>query len=316
MIKIANTYYELNLIDIIKELKDQLAINDIYLFNQIKELPEDIMVSCPFHKEGQERKPSCGIRKEDGFLHCFTCNESCSLEQMISRCFGKDDLGQYGLNWLKNNFLGDILQDRQIILDIDRKPVKINFNKNYIDENELTQYRFYHPYMYQRKMTNEVIEIFDIGYDKNTNCITFPVRDQEGNCLFVARRNVDIKYFNYPQSVEKPVYGIYELYQLKEFPKEIYICESMIDCIYLWTFKKYAVAMNGLGTNYQFSQLNELPCRKFILATDNDIAGQKARKRLRENLKNKMITEIKLPTNRKDINECTLGEINNLQEIF
>ena len=27
MIKIADTYYELNLIDIIKELKDQLAIN-------------------------------------------------------------------------------------------------------------------------------------------------------------------------------------------------------------------------------------------------------------------------------------------------
>ena len=79
MIKIANTYYELNLIDIIKELKDQLAINRIYLFNQIKELPENIMVSCPFHKDGQERKPSCGIRKEDGWLHCFTCRRELLL---------------------------------------------------------------------------------------------------------------------------------------------------------------------------------------------------------------------------------------------
>lgn len=59
MIKINNTYYELNLIDILQELKEQLAINKIYLFNHIKELPEDIMVSCPFHKDGQERKPSC-----------------------------------------------------------------------------------------------------------------------------------------------------------------------------------------------------------------------------------------------------------------
>lgn len=73
MIKINETLYELNLIDIIQELKEQLAINGIYLFNNIKELPEDLMVSCPFHKEGQERKPSCGIRKEDGWLHCFTC---------------------------------------------------------------------------------------------------------------------------------------------------------------------------------------------------------------------------------------------------
>ena len=316
MIKIANTYYELNLIDIVKELKDQLAINGIYLFNQIKELPEDIMVSCPFHKDGQERKPSCGIRKEDGWVHCFTCNESCSLEQMISRCFGKDDLGQYGLNWLKNNFLGDILQDRQIILDIDRKPVKINFNKNYIDENELTQYRFYHPYMYQRKMTNEVIEIFDIGYDLKTKSITFPIRDKDGNCLFVARRSVNTKWFNYPQAVEKPVYGIYELYQLKEFPKEIYITESMIDAIYLWTFKKYAVALNGLGTKNQINELNKLPCRKFILATDNDDAGYRARIELRKNIKNKLVTEVKLPVNRKDINDCNIDEIKNLIEIF
>lgn len=71
MIKINETLYELNLIDIIQELKEQLAINQIYLFNTIKDLPQDIMVSCPFHKEGQERKPSCGIRKEDGWLHCF-----------------------------------------------------------------------------------------------------------------------------------------------------------------------------------------------------------------------------------------------------
>lgn len=73
MIKISDTYYEINLIDIIKELKNQLILNDIYLFDKIKELPEDIMVSCPFHKDGQEKKPSCGIRKSDGWVHCFTC---------------------------------------------------------------------------------------------------------------------------------------------------------------------------------------------------------------------------------------------------
>ena len=81
---------------------------------------------------------------------------------MISRCFGKDDLGQYGLNWLKNNFLGDILQQRDIYIDTDRKVVKNDFNKNYIDEKELQQYRYYHPYMFQRKLTEEVIDLFDI----------------------------------------------------------------------------------------------------------------------------------------------------------
>lgn len=88
--------------------------------------------------------------------------ESCSLEQMISRCFGHNDLGQYGLNWLKNNFLGDILQERSIYINTDRKSFKTDFKENYIDENKLNEYRYIHPYMYQRKMTDEVIEIFDI----------------------------------------------------------------------------------------------------------------------------------------------------------
>ena len=86
---------------------------------------------------------------------------------------------------------------------------------------------------------------------------------------------------------------------ITKFPKEIYICESMIDALTLWSVYKPSVALNGLGTQNQFKQLNELPCRKFILATDNDEAGQKARKRLKEKLKNKIITEIILPKRSK-----------------
>ena len=39
-----------------------------------------------------------------------------------------------------------------------------------------------------------------------TNCITFPIRDKEGNCLIVARRSVKGKYFNYPSKAKKSVY--------------------------------------------------------------------------------------------------------------
>lgn len=74
--------------------------------------------------------------------------------------------------------------------------------------------------------------------------------------------------------------------------------------------------MNGLGTEYQFKQLEELPCRKIILATDNDAAGQKARQIIKYRIKNKLITEVILPSNRKDINDCSFEELNNLQEVF
>ena len=97
-------------------------------------------------------------------------------------------------------------------------------------------------------------------------------------------------------------------------PDEIFICESMIDCILLWQAGFYAVALNGTGSELQFKQLRELPVRKLILATDNDRAGQQAREKIRKNITNKLITEIMFPTNRKDIGECTADEIKNIHE--
>lgn len=315
MIKINDTYYELDVINIITELKEQLASNGIFLFNQIKDLPDDIMVSCPFHKDGQERKASCGIRKNDGFLHCFTCGETCSIEQLISRCFGKDDFGQFGINWLAKNFLGEIFDKRDFQISFGRRGYgksKIIEDK-FITEIELDKYRYYHPYMYKRKMTDDVINLFDIGFDKDTNCITFPVRDENGNCLFIARRSVIGKFFNYPNDVEKPVYGLFEL------PKdvdEIIICESMINAITCYVYGKPAVALNGTGTDYQIQQLRKLNCRKLILALDSDAAGMKGTDKLIKTLRPyKIVTQLEIPSG-KDINDLTKDEFENLFEKF
>ena len=92
------------------------------------------------------------------------------MQQMISRCFGVDDLGQFGLNWLKNNFLGDVLQERSIYINFDRKSLKThphnkfnqNLSNNYISEEELDKYRYIHPYMKIRKLSNDIIEKFDV----------------------------------------------------------------------------------------------------------------------------------------------------------
>ena len=231
---------------------------------------------------------------------------------MISRCFGINDLGQYGLNWLKNNFLGEIINSRKFGIDLARGNDQQVLTE-FVSDKELNSYRFYHEYMFKRKLTEEVIEKFDIGYDKNTNCITFPVKDENGNCLFVARRSVISKFFNYPNNVEKPVYGLYEL------PKdcdEVIICESMINALTCYVYGKPAVALNGTGTDYQINQLKKSNIRKFILALDPDVAGRKGAANLRKHLAPyKIITEYKIPEG-KDINDLTEEEFKNLKEIF
>ena len=314
---INNIPFAAELSDILAEWRAQLAANNIPLLGVVRDTPDNIMVSCIYHKNGQERRPSAGIKKSDGTYHCFACGETHSLQEVISHSFGHmDDVtGAFGWNWLLKNFLTVSVEERKG-LDLDFSRANSVPTTQYISEDELDSYREYHPYMWKRKMTPEVVDIFDIGYDKKTKCITFPVRDITGGTLFIARRSVITKFFNYPEGVEKPVYGLYELSQLPQYPKEVIICESMIDAITCWVYGKPAVALNGLGNDLQFAQLNKMPCRKFILATDNDEAGQKARRRIRANVKHKLITEFVLPNGRKDINELSQDEFNQLTEEF
>ena len=301
--------------DILLELRKELELNGIKRFQKIVPSGSNLQTNCPFHKDGQEKKPSFGINTDTGECHCFGCGWQGNLPEMISNCFGKDDFGLFGSKWLVKNFISAAIESRQA-LDLSFSRSKTIKHKKYVEEAELDSYRYTHPYMYKRKLTDEIIELFDIGYDKETECITFPVKDENGNCLFVARRSVKTKFFNYPSGAEKPVYGLYELSKIRPYPDEIIICESMIDCLYFWTIGKYAVALNGLGNDLQFKQLRKMPCRKFILCTDSDEAGMKARKRIRANLKNKIITEYILPKGRKDANDCTVDELKSLQEVF
>lgn len=301
---------------IINELKRHLDANHIPLLSVIRDSNDDVMISCPFHKGGQEQHPSMGVRKSDGLCHCFACSTTVGLPQMISYCLGDEqDLKATGWNWLLKNFLYSSIENRAAIkLDFSRQH---DSSTKYISEDELDTYRYIHPYMYKRKLTDEIIELFDIGYDKKTNCITFPVRDMKGNALFVARRSVSTKYFNYPAGAEKPVYGIYELYCQPVFPMEILICESMLDALTAWVYGKFAVALNGLGTDFQFAQLRALPCRKYILSTDMDYAGLRARGRIKKGICNKIITEYVWDVHQaKDLNDMSKDMFDNLEEIF
>ena len=332
MIKLADTIIQTSTENVINTLRFDLAQKGLNRFAIVRRNGENLQSNCPFHKNGQERKPSFGVNGEIDRCHCFSCSWSGTIEEMISELYGYQDEGKFGKRWLIKRFNTVEIETRPNIMEgfnarnnrlNDRNINSLdNLNNNHVDNTyisneELDKYRYIHPYMYERKMDDRVIEIFDVGYDKETECLTFPIRDKNGNCLFIARRSVKTKFFSYPQGVEKPVYGLYELYQLDEFPKEIYICESMIDAITIWTHhNKYAIALNGLGNDLQFSQLNNMPNRTFILATDNDSAGIKARIRLKKYITNKIIKEIILPSNRKDINECTYNEFENIKIVF
>lgn len=322
MIKINNTYISASVQEIVSLLKTHLTLKGMNLLQQIKQGRDNIQITCPFHANGQERRPSCGIRttesegKEVGSVHCFTCGYKASLPVFISNCFGFNDLGKYGQKWLLKHFGGfEDTSYRKLNLNFDRASFQAYSKQDFVSEEELESYRYTHPYMYQRGLTDEIIEKYDIGYDKNSDCITMPIRDERGRTLFFCRRSVKTKFFNYPSGVEKPIYGIYEL---PKDCKEIVVCESVFNALTCVKYGKPAIALLGLGTHEQLIQLNKLPTRLFILATDKDDAGKNARIKIRNYLKNKIVREFdysSYPQHCNDINDMTEEEFNNLRII-
>lgn len=284
------------------------------LMNKMREVGDNIQFTCPFHKDGMESKPSCGVstktihrggdKVQAGTVHCFTCGYTASLDKMISDLMFVEDGGESGYKWLKENF--DLLETRQMTLDFTRNRNKVI---QYIDEDILETYRFNHPYMFTRGLNDDLIEKYDIGYDKYTDCITFPVKDIKGRCLFVARRHTKKKWFNYPTGAEKPLYGIYEMNH-KE--KELYICESFLDAITCNKYGKEAIALMGTGDFKQYEEINKLSQRVLILALDGDSAGKKGIQKLcRYIRRDKLVYILELPEN-KDINDLTEDEFNKL----
>lgn len=316
MFKINNHLITTDPYTIINHLHEELLSKDIDLIRDIKPSGNNIQFTCPWHNGGKERKASCGVSVKDtkknpaGTVHCFTCNKTSSIQEMISNCFGYDDGGRFGTKWLFKNFIS-VEETRRsgIELDLERRPKTTDIAKT---TEDLSKYAFYHPYMYKRKLTNEIIDKFDVGYDKETNCVTFPVYDEKGIFQFVARRNVDKKLFNYPAGSNKPVYGLY-IIGVRE--KEVIVCESIFNALTCWVYGKPAVALLGLGTESQYKTLARSGIRKFILAFDGDKAGRRARERFKKAVSNKLITYYDLPEG-KDINDLSYEEFINLVEHY
>ena len=319
MIKLQDKYFNISINEVILAVRAHVKLQqDRDILSAMKDSGNDIMVSCPVHKKGKESKPSCGVNKDSGMFHCFTCGIAGPFDVFISYCLGYDDNGEQGYKWLVENYLDESYITRK---GVDLQKRKTYVEPNYVTNEELDTYRYYHEYMWKRKLTPELVEMFDVGFDENFElngkkipCITFPVLDIAGNCLFVARRAVKTKLFHYPKQAEKPLYALN--LAVKNGVKEIVVCESILNAITCYKYGKPAIALLGTGSSSQAEALKYCGFRHIILALDGDSAGDKGRDRLANALYDTVrLSYLKTPRDGRDINDLTKEEFEKLKEI-
>lgn len=294
---------------ILYAIKDYILRRDgRTVLKDIKPTDNNIMITCPFHKDGNERRPSCGVSTIDvdehpaGTVHCFTCGTTMYIDKLISYLLRFEDSGEEGRKWLLENF--DISYNRDLTINITRDKIEEE-ELSYIPESLLQQYRYYHPYMFKRGLTEEIIELYDIGYDQIENAITFPVRDKNGKCIFLAKRSVEGKLFRLPMGKNKPLYGIYELDYSKH---SVFIVESFFNALTLRKWGYNAVALMGTGSSYQYKLINNLPFRQINICLDGDMAGRLGTKKLVEAIRKDRIVYEFMMFDGKDVNDLTYEE--------
>lgn len=301
-LRIGNRIIDTDIEIILKDLREILPNN---YFRDIKRGgSHSLLVSCPMHKNGQENHASClccnvqdDPRFEYGEMHCLTCGYTNKLPQVVADLLGMPL--ESGEQWLVNRYGNIFVEKTPYFKGLDE-------DKTFGDESELANYRFYHPYMYKRKLTNPIIEKFDIGYDKTEDAITFPVWDEKGRYLFATKRCVNSKKFIIPKDVEKPIYLLN--YVLQEGHTECYVCESQINALTLWTYGLPAIAFFGTGTVEQIKRLNQSGIRHYIICLDPDDAGAKGTERFLKHIRKDVLVDVvKLPSG-KDINDLTKEE--------
>lgn len=268
----------------------------------------NIWISCPIHKDGFERHASCTVATsydtdlEPGFAHCFTCGYNAPLSQVLNDLF--DESSTFGEDWLVERFGNTLIETEIYLPPIDLNPTKVE--KTYLDPSILDQYRYYHPYMWQRKLTKDVVDRFEVGYDASRSAITFPVYDEKHRLVFVTARSVNSKHFWIPPEVEKPVYLLYDILERKQ--DTVYVAESQINALYLRTFGLNSIGLFGTGSATQYETLRRSGIRHYILCFDGDEAGEKGAKRFRKNMPDDVfITEVRMPAG-KDVNDLSFEE--------
>ena len=312
---INNTLIDVPIIEILKKLRYES--NGRYL-NSIEDKGSYCIITCPFHKDGHENRPSCSVNYNDsntgyGVFHCFTCGEKGPLWVIVSHILGISE--NAAKQWLIDNFGFTHVVDNSLELPewvLEDETESSGQEYHIYDDSILDTFEDYHPYMTQRHLTDEIIKKFKIKYDPKSKSIVFPNYDLKGNLVQLTKRSVDSKKFDLGKGLDKSI-----IYLLKNVIEDGYnycvVCESQLNALTCWTWGLPAIGLYGAGpTKSQMDVLNKSPIQLFILAYDPDDAGRKGANNFKKLIRSdKFVTELKIPKG-KDVNDLSKEEFLNL----
>lgn len=248
---------------VLKDLKLQLY--GAGLLKEIKNTGSDLMCTCPFHANGKEHNPSCGVllqqkvtkdkTYEAGTVHCYTCGYTADLPQFVADLLGLSSPVE-GFKWLVNQYNYQTEERELPDLDMYRgstakssvleESLVKQYTQNLLQSEEACRY------LHKRRIANWVLEAYELGFDPEDKTVLFPVRGMDGKVIFYKGRSIAGKHFYNAKEVDKTsvVFGLWEIlngsfsWGTSDQIEEVWITESEIDALSLISYGVPAVKLD------------------------------------------------------------------------
>jgi DNA primase len=143
------------------------------------------VTKCPFHKEGQERRPSFSVNPDLGVFHCFTCHVAGDVRYLLK------------LLGLPRSQIDQELAIVQPQLDANRRKVEFErqhlftdndpfLAKTVLPEALLGVYEWCPTKLLEDGFDINLLQDMEVGYDRLNQRITYPLRDMYGNLTGIS----------------------------------------------------------------------------------------------------------------------------------
>ena len=180
-----------------------------------------ILTKCPFHKGGEERKPSFSINLDNGVWHCFTCHEpgddkkskdGGTLRQLLLKL----SVPQSALD-AELKIIEPYLEQKQKAFKVeqnsffnDRDPFQSSF---ILDEVLIGLYRLCPTKLVADGFDPRLLREMEVGYDRDLHRIMYPLRDMYGNLAGFSGGVTDLT------QQQNPKYKVYQGRRFDEMNK-------------------------------------------------------------------------------------------------
>ncbi len=274
------------------------------------ELDADFIIFCPFHNN--YRSPAGEINKSTGIFYCFSCQKTSDLVEFVM--FTSNRTYFESVRFIKSKE-----QESNLEQEIVRQ---LHTKQDYVLYDELQVKRLHQQavdspratsYFYGRRITQESILKFSLGFSENQDMVTIPVHSPDGMLLGFVGRSVEGKDFKNTPGLPKSK-TLFNLNRVKTADK-VYVVESSFDAIRLDQIGFPAVATLGANVSAMQIELLQKYFNNVIVIADNDEAGGNMKNRLLEKLGSR-VSVIQLNNKYKDIGDMSDEDIKSLDFTF